>query len=560
MKNRILVIFLVIAAVLFAITACSSPKKDNGKENSPKIDDNAIVNGNTAIYELVRPETCSKELTAAVLNVRSHIETLTGVELSIKTDWSKEGKYDSSTKEILIGDTKYNESIEAKAELGDNKFSIVKKDSKIVIVAIDEQSVISAINYFLSSLISHDAEKGILMYNGTDFHYNEQNAINNLKINGVLFSEFKIICQKNDQESIAYAHTVQQNLKEKLSYTLSTADVNDAGANNVIFIFSNHPSYTPADYMNYNIHVEGGNLIVSTGGYYSLERLLMNFADTLFTGGIFDMEDGFSVSGNYFDAKTYDIPKDADVRMISANILAEYADWGSTIDVKYRTEIFAGNMNFYNPDVIGIQECSPYWLSFLQTEFKSNSPYKLLGKPSTNIFTYVVYNSERLEVLEFGYKDYSVKNNMRARGIAYGVFKDKESGKVFAFGSTHWNGGDNDDCRKQVDEAAKVLNDIKAKYKCTIYCTGDFNSNENTGVYKTFMELTAMEDTMYTTNNRTNNLPSWHELGKENFSVKSCDHIFASSGVRCVKFRTLVENSQIYASDHSWLCADIVLP
>ena len=38
--------------------------------------------------------------------------------------------------------------------------------------------------------------------------------------------------------------------------------------------------------MNYNIHVENGNIIVSTGGYYSLERLLMNFADTLFAGGI----------------------------------------------------------------------------------------------------------------------------------------------------------------------------------------------------------------------------------------------------------------------------------
>lgn len=557
MKNKILAFILVLVAVCIAVTACAK-KKNTIQDNQDKIDENAIISQGEAIYTLVRPDNCSKNISQAVLNLRLDLKALTSTEIDINTDWNKEGKYDSTTKEILIGDTKYQESTDAKNELGDNQFSIVRKGNKIVIVAIDDESLLQALNYFSSELITYDAEKGDLMYLGTDFSYNEQNAIENLKVNGILLSQFKILCQKNDQESIAYAHTAQQSLKDKLSYTIATADVDDAGENNIIFSFSNHPAYSPADYMNYNIHVENGNIIVSTGGYYSLERLLMNFADTLFAGGIFDMNDGFSVSGNYFDAKAYPEPKDSDIRMISANILAEYADWGSDIDVKYRTEIFAGNMNFYNPDVIGVQECSPYWLNFLQTEF--NSPYKLLGKPSSNIFTYVVYNADRLEVLEFGYKDYSVKNNMRARGIAYGVFKDKETGKTFVFASTHWNGGDNDDCKKQVAEASKIINDMKAKYNCTSYCTGDFNSNEKTSVYGTFMQNTNMEDTMYSTTNRTNNLASWHELGKENFSVNSCDHIFASKGVKCVAFRTLVENSQIYASDHSWLCADIVLP
>ena len=558
MKKLLIALLSISAVICLVFAACASKNPNENKDGAEKPNDNTIIQNGKAMYTIVRADNCSKELTRAISELRNHIETLTGIDIDVATDWSKDEKYNSTTKEILVGNTKYAESTEAKNALGDNDFTITKNGNKIVIVGVDEQAVINALGYFRHNMISMDSEKGDLMYTGNDFHYNKAEAISNLKINSVPFADYKILCVKGNSESVEYANKARSSLSELLSYAPATEDVASAGENNIIFIFSNHPSYTAADYMHYDIHVDGSNLIVSTGGYYSLERLLMNFANTLFQNGIFDLKEDFRVSGNYFDAKEYDEPKGSDVRMISANILAEYDTWGSTIDVKYRTEIFAGNMNFYNADVIGIQEVSPYWVNFLRNEY--NSPYKLLGKPSDSIFTYVLYNSETLEVVEYGYKDYSVKNNQRARGIAYGVFKDKESGKLFAFGSTHWNGGDNDDCRKQVNEAAKVLNDLKAKYNCTIYCTGDFNSNENTGVYKTFMELTAMEDTMYTTDNRTNNLPSWHELGKENFSVKSCDHVFASKGVKCLKFRTLVENSQIYASDHSWLCADIVLP
>jgi len=557
--KKLLITFLSLAAILcLVLTACSKEKQGGKDDTAANDDENALVFQNEVKYAIVRADKCSKELSSAVAKFRTHLEDTFGYKFDINTDWSKDGKYDSSTFEILIGDTKYTETAQVKEALGDNDFAIVKKGNKIVITGIDDNATQDALNYFVNDMISFDGEKGVLMYAGNDFYYNKAEALSNFKINGVPLTDYSILCEKDNVESLSYARQVRDCFNSLFSYAPETKDVSKAGENNIIFSFSNHPSYTAADYMHYDIHVKGSDLIVSTGGYYSLERLLMNFTDTLFQNGIFDIDEDFRVSGNYFDAEEYKIDKNTDIRIVSANILAEYETWGSTIDVKYRTEIFAGNMNFYGADIIGVQEVSPHWLNFFKSEY--NSPYKLLGKPSENTFTYILYNEETLEPIEFGYKDYSVKNNARARGIAYGVFKDKESGKIFAFGSTHWNGGDNDDCRKQLNEAAKVLNDLKAKYNCTIYCTGDFNSNEVTGVYKTFMELTDMEDTMYTTENRTNNYPSWHELGKEEFSYYSCDHIFASKGVRCVKYRTLVENSHIYASDHSWLCADIVLP
>lgn len=557
MKKVLICFPLTVLLLLSVLISCSGNKSQVNTEDT--VTENDISFNQNAIYSLVRSENASKDLVASITAFKNTIEEDFGVKLDLKTDWVKDGKYDSDTKEILIGDTKYSESEEVKSTVASDGFAIVKKGNKIVIIGCNDEYTSFALTYFLKKSLSYNAERGALMYSGQETNYSRAEAIQSLKICGTPVSDYSIVYKSGDAEAKEYAIKAQQNLKSMLSAELPIKESTAVGDKNIVFSFSGLPSYTAADYMHYDIHVENNDLIVSTGGYYSLERLLMNLADTVFQNGVFDIEEGFSSSGNYFDAANYPIAKDADLRIISANVLADLSGWGGeSINWKYRAEIFAGNMDFYDADVVGIQECSPSWLEFLQNGF--NSPLKLLGKPSQNTFTYVLYNAERLEVLEYGYHDFSVKNNLRARGIAYGVFKDKESGKTFAFGSTHWNGGDNDDCKKQVNEAAKVLNDLKVKYNCSIYCTGDFNSNENTSVYKLFMQLTDMEDTMYTTTNRTNKLPSWHELGVENFSTLSCDHIFASKGVKCVKYRTLVENSQIYASDHSWLAADIILP
>lgn len=553
MKKIIFAIFCAVLLSSLLLTSCSNDK--NGGKTEIKQNENSIVFEKQALYELVRPSSCSAELTQAVADFRSKLSSLTDAEFQIKDDFSRTGEYDSSTKEILIADTKYAETASVKEALGDNKFAIVKSENKIVIVGVDDKYVIIALNYFLNDL-KHEGEKGVhVMYND-DFYYNEQEAIQNLKINGVPFKDYTILYKELDRESLTYARSVRDDIEAKLSYKLETSAT--ATDYNIIFSFSDHSSYVSADYMHYEIKLEGSDLIVSTGGYFSLEYLIPRFTDTLFQNGIFDIKENFCVSGTYLNAPEYTKPKNSDIRMISANILAEYESWNSTIDPKYRTEIFAGNMAFYDAEIIGIQECSPYWIKFLSKEYKS--PYKMIEVPNDNVFTYILYNAEKLEVLEQGYKQFTNSTNPRARGIAYGVFKDKDTQKIFVFGSTHWNTGDDEIARSHANESAQILNSLKTKYNCSIYCVGDFNSSEPTNVYSSFMQMTDMEDTMYSTTNRTNKLASWHELGKEDFSFYSCDHIFASKGVRCVKFRTLAENYQIYASDHSWLCADIALP
>ena len=57
---------------------------------------------------------------------------------------------------------------------------------------------------------------------------------------------------------------------------------------------------------------------------------------------------------------------------------------------------------------------------------------------------------------------------------------------------------------------------------------------------------------------RLNKLGSWHTWGQLTSSAGSCDHITVTSkDTKVLQFETLIYNDQHYASDHSWLIADI---
>ena len=168
--KKLLITFLSVAAILcLVLTACSKEKQGGKDDTAANDDENALVYQNEVKYAIVRADKCSKELSSAVAKFRTHLGDTFGYKFDINTDWSKDGKYDSTTYEILIGDTKYAETAQVKEALGDNDFAIVKKGNKIVITGIDDSATQNALNYFVNEMISFDGEKGVLMYAGSDF-------------------------------------------------------------------------------------------------------------------------------------------------------------------------------------------------------------------------------------------------------------------------------------------------------------------------------------------------------------------------------------------------------
>jgi endonuclease/exonuclease/phosphatase family metal-dependent hydrolase len=107
----------------------------------------------------------------------------------------------------------------------------------------------------------------------------------------------------------------------------------------------------------------------------------------------------------------------------------------------------------------------------------------------------------------------------------------------------------------QAAEVAAFVNEMKKTYP--VYTTGDFNNNEHTKVFKTYLESADIVDAMYAAEKRLNVAGSWHDWGKNTASSGSCDHITATKDSTVLKFETAMYNEQIWASDHAWLIADI---
>ncbi|MBQ2240553.1 MAG: endonuclease/exonuclease/phosphatase family protein [Clostridia bacterium] len=147
------------------------------------------------------------------------------------------------------------------------------------------------------------------------------------------------------------------------------------------------------------------------------------------------------------------------------------------------------------PDVIGCQESSALMADLV----KEGMPgYTLIwGR-----FTPILYRADKLELVDsefFTYPDYiegfeGKFNDARSKAYNIGVFRVKESGKLFIFATTHlwWKRSPSegmtepypsnclphsDEAREyQIDLLTKALERFRAKYNCPTFLVGDLNT------------------------------------------------------------------------------------
>ena len=145
------------------------------------------------------------------------------------------------------------------------------------------------------------------------------------------------------------------------------------------------------------------------------------------------------------------------------------------------------------PDVIGLQECSPHMADLLMRLFsKQKLPYALLWGKDTPI----IYRTDKFEVSHTEFLIYPEEieghdgsfNNQQTKSYCIAVFREKESGKQLIFATTHlwWKSSDpaNKNYQPYSDEARAVqlnllmdrLDELEKVYACPIIFVGDLNA------------------------------------------------------------------------------------
>jgi len=237
-------------------------------------------------------------------------------------------------------------------------------------------------------------------------------------------------------------------------------------------------------------------------------------------------------------------------------------------------------------DIFGIQEASVPWKDYFLNSFPKK--YRSIGQTnkSANQVCYIVYNSERFELLEFDYywlapgapkeavKGWEASHD---RLVNQAVFKDIESGLIFIFCNTHFDhisALSRLESAKMVNETVKSkISELESKYSlATVPCIfmGDLNTQPYT---ESFHELKkyfkdAREEAEGATLNATVSSSPGMQFVKDISELRAdrhyIDHILITDGVRVHSVKMIHTSTNLcpygeYLSDHNAIVANITL-
>jgi endonuclease/exonuclease/phosphatase family metal-dependent hydrolase len=199
-----------------------------------------------------------------------------------------------------------------------------------------------------------------------------------------------------------------------------------------------------------------------------------------------DAETGKVISG-WSPVASVETPDVIEIDAASYNILCYKCKRGKA-PWESRRNALVENILSQSPDVLGIQEGAHTRTKegvpqFADLVNRLGAPYATTSCGAQNApvcsnvrsESHIIYNAEKLEVLEHGF----VKLTGSKKHLAWAIFKEKATGKKFIFGSAHLTVGNSKKALRK-SQAKQVANFIDNKAgKLSVVLVGDFNSNKN---------------------------------------------------------------------------------
>ena len=270
---------------------------------------------------------------------------------------------------------------------------------------------------------------------------------------------------------------------------------------------------------------------------------------------------GISVSA-YTGSSSQTLTNGAEIRVMSYNTLVDDDEtlggwsWGQPLG--NRGDKAAAAINYYKPDVIGLQENNYKWhvslrknlpdYDYVNADVPLSMPLEAkesLGKKDW-MCTTMMYNTKTLKLIEKELVGYTVNywgSIQRMRYASMAVFEIKASGERFTFFSTHLDAEQDDKGQRmrmtQSDELAVIIKEYKSTYGHPVIGTGDFNSKFADEPIQNIVSKAGMTSSA---NNRS-----------------GIDYVLFSAGVVGKSFTIVKDNDVLGASDHAPVFADLLL-
>lgn len=583
MKLTRLILCLLLAGLMLA--GCTTPGAADDATTPPDADttpsdvsDTSAAAGGTVLfdenvsYTVVRAEDVPSSMRDMTVELKNRLSELLGATVRIGTDWQKRGtEPDPEAREILFGYTNRPETAEVLATLGSEDYAIRKVGNKIVIAACNIENLKLAGEYFTSELLEAE-KKGDRTVITMKSDYTHTAGKTELFGASNPLSGYRVVYAAGDSYAENAAGTLVKAVKKLCDVTLDAVTDATAAQDCEILVGESRRTETkPLGSMSgleFTIRVEGKKLVIG-GGTASATALAVDSFVGSFASGLCTPD--VRIAADYHrdekgtvtlsDGEDPALAEGADLRIMSFNILAEL--WNDKPPIAGRDTKLATILYCYQPDVVGLQEVTPAWYSALDKLVGGTYEFAIRNIPAGGAdYSTLMYNTEKVELLESGCTVYSLGNDPKLRNLTWGHFRRKADGATFIVTSTHWDLSSNAHMQKvQAVENGQLINELYAKYNCPIFSTGDYNETEQSDDFKGFLAATGMQDPKYTAAVINRAGKSTHKRGSTpGTDTKLCiDHIATTGGVDVRYYNTLIAQTALDVSDHSPIYIDVKL-
>ncbi len=591
-KITLLSLFLLLAILC---TSCTG-KGTQGDETTAAVSEQEtqadpfagytkIIDAGSAAYVVVYPEDASYAVMQSMNRFIDNVYDQTGVRLETKSDFLRVGaEHDAEAREILFGRTNYSETDAVLATLASDQYAIREEGNKIVIAAHSDSYTVAASNYFTSNLMEPN-----LVWQGDvctlylqEYTFPSASLGEELSINGRFIRDFVIVYDADIEGYEEVAEQLQEVISATTGYVLDVyADTDREESDCEILIGQTNRALSAELYeggrtlMTYELVVRGYQMQIVCGGPFSARECINEMRFSIFGGETMEYVDGSLLEVNLAPAAA-EVTDGSDLRLMTANILA--GRWGEDTNdaippVEQRVEIFAAVLANYTPDAVGLQETDhkwvemlPVYLDILKNEYGIEYTWLFSvwedGKPN---LTSILYRSDKLELTDSDCKDNSYWNaasyTYHLRVLAWAKLRVKaDPSQEFILLNTHWAWESPEWIAGSVQEETELVNQLKAEHGVPIFCTGDFNSRQDSEDVLGFLADTGMEETMMQAaeaGTRVNYCGGCGNVGNPRDSETYIDHIFGYGEYDVLRYETILGNRIIWLSDHAPQFADI---
>lgn len=580
-----------------------------------------IKNGEcTVLYD---PDTVSK---GDLNRLTTAIQDMTGVAVEPVTTGTVEKGW------ILVGNVELDGK-RVSAELRSNDCFAGIAENYYLIGGTNDRMIADAIDHFIENVLPLAKKNGqkLTVTAADNYEVTGSYRVEGLSIGGESLGQFTIVVP--DKYTISEYRTavvLQQHILQTAGYSLpvKTEEEHPSEKSPRICVGKDLSPHTVTAH-EYAIGVEGKTMYISAESFLGYEAAQAVLSNKVFhaKNETPQMDDSFVLTGDGADRATAPLTADGDLRLMFSNIHGYDQNNGQT-PVKEASQQLAELFLTYLPDVLGTQEFSPNSYN-VQLDSMIASEYEQVNVATGGnykTYTALFYRKSTMELLDSGYLGFDsltyneypellgnatatqVKHqNLRqsdgkqisqngrqdaSKGVTWGIFRVKATGKVILVGSTHlwWESNEAlDEIARKIqlmalrehlsEKAAAFMTARGLDGALPIFVGGDYNtafSRENTALSvmeragNPFCHVNTQATVKLTTTTHHGYATFNHDIGiyeAPQYSGGSAnaaiDHIYmnnASTGF--VKVNRLGILSDLYAhlsSDHNPIYTDITL-